>query len=49
MLVEGWGSSDNNNYQTWGVLATGTGITSLVFLNSGGNFTAGTVLLYGVK
>jgi hypothetical protein len=49
MLIEGWGSNDNGNYQTWGVLATGTGITSLVFLNSGGNFTAGTVLLYGVK
>jgi hypothetical protein len=49
ILVDGYGSCDNGTFQTWGVLATGSAITSLVFLNTGGNFSGGTVLLYGVK
>jgi hypothetical protein len=32
-----------------GGIQTNTAITSLVFLNSGGNLSTGTVLLYGVK
>jgi hypothetical protein len=32
-----------------GGLSTNSAITSLVFSNSGGNFSTGTVLLYGVK
>jgi len=49
ILVDGYGSCDNGTFQIWGVLATGSAVTSLVFLNTGGNFSGGTVLLYGVK
>jgi hypothetical protein len=49
ILVQGWGSNAANTFQTWGILATGSAVTSLVFLNGGGNFSTGTVLLYGVK
>jgi hypothetical protein len=33
----------------FGYINTNSAITSLVFSNSGGNFSAGTVLIYGVK
>jgi hypothetical protein len=33
----------------WGVIKTNSAISSLVFSNSGGNHSAGTVLIYGVK
>jgi hypothetical protein len=49
IVVQGGGSCSNGDFQTWGVLATGSAVTSLVFLNGGGNFSTGTVLLYGVK
>ena len=49
ILVQGWGSNGAGTFQTYGVLATGSAVTSLVFLNGGGNFSTGTVLLYGVK
>lgn len=49
ILVQGGGSCSNGDFQTWGVLSIGSAITSLVFLNGGGNFSTGTVLLYGVK
>ena len=49
ILVSGWGSNNSGDFQTWGVLSTGSAVTSLVFLNGGGNFSTGTVLLYGVK
>jgi hypothetical protein len=35
--------------QSSGALTLGTAVTSLVFDNSGGNFSTGTVLVYGVK
>lgn len=45
--------SDNSTYYTGftmgGFFLSTTAITSLEFSNSGGNFSAGTVLLYGVK
>ena len=41
------GAIQTNNFQ--GGFASNTAITSLVFSNSGGNHSAGTVLLYGVK
>ena len=48
-----YGSFVNVNNQqaffTWGRIATTSAITSLVFSNSGGNFSTGTILLYGVK
>ena len=48
-----YGSFNNNagqygNFQ-FGRIATTSAITSLVFSNSGGNLSTGTVLLYGVK
>ena len=49
IVVQAGGSCSNGDFQTWGVLATGSAVTSLVFLNGGGNFSTGTVLLYGVK
>jgi hypothetical protein len=36
-------------FNTWGSYNADTAITSLVFSNSGGNLSTGTVLLYGVK
>jgi len=46
----GYGTSTGEvPFQVNGVLATASGITSLVFSNTGGNFSTGTVLLYGVK
>jgi hypothetical protein len=33
----------------WGGFGTNSAISSLVFVQSGGNFSAGTVLVYGVK
>jgi hypothetical protein len=41
--------SQNVSYFATGAIKTSSAITSLVFSNSGGNFTAGTVLVYGVK
>lgn len=43
------GVSGRVNHQTQGGIRTNTEITSLVFTNAGGNFSAGTVELYGVK
>jgi hypothetical protein len=42
-------SSQNVSYFATGAIKTSSAITSLVFNNSGGNFTGGTVLVYGVK
>ena len=41
----------NNKYvpNSTGAITTSSAITSLEFLNTGGNFSTGTVLLYGVK
>ena len=54
-LFNGFSNDDTNPTTTWRV-GGGTGtstatsaITSLDFLTTGGNFTSGTVLLYGVK
>jgi len=45
------GIYSGSSYQAWaaGGYFSNTAITSLVFVNSGGNFSSGTVLLYGVK
>jgi hypothetical protein len=43
------GVSGRVNHQTQGGIRTNTEITSLVFENTGGNFSTGTVELYGVK
>ena len=46
------GAIDAGNGQAFfasGQIQTNSGITSLVFSNSGGNLSTGTVLLYGVK
>jgi hypothetical protein len=40
---------DATNEAQHGVFASTTAISSLVFTNTGGNFSAGTVLVYGVK
>ncbi len=49
-LVSGIGYTPaNTNFQTWGGVATASAITSLEFVNSGGNFTAGTVEIWGIK
>lgn len=42
-------SASNLGVANFGGLATNSAITSLVFQNSGGNLSTGTVLLYGVK
>lgn len=42
-------SSVNKATFSMGGIFTNTAITSLVFQNSGGNFSGGTVLIYGVK
>ena len=49
-----FGTYENNNNATTknnfaGGFESNTAITSLVFSNSGGNFSTGTVLIYGVK
>jgi hypothetical protein len=49
ILVAANGTCNNGDFQSWGVLAIGAAVTSLEFLNGGGNFSTGTVLLYGVK
>ena len=50
ILVNGSGlSTTTSAFQVFGGVATASAITSLVFLNGGGNFSTGTVLLYGVK
>ena len=52
-LAYGAFKSDNSTYRTAftmaGFFLSTTAITSLEFSNSGGNFSAGTVLLYGVS
>jgi hypothetical protein len=43
------GISGRVNHQTQGGIRTNTAISSLVFTNAAGNFSTGTVELYGVK
>jgi hypothetical protein len=42
-------SSGAGTFMSSGIYAGGSAVTSLVFSNSGGNLSAGTVYLYGVK
>ena len=50
-----WGNSDGStalfHYRQFGGIykSTGTAITSIQFKSSSGNFTSGTVFVYGVK
>ena len=49
-LVSGIGyTPSNTNFQTWGGLATASTVSSLYFYNSGGNFSGGTVEIWGIK
>jgi hypothetical protein len=49
-LVSGIGyTPSNTNFQTWGGLATASAVSSLYFYNSGGNFSGGTVEIWGIK
>jgi hypothetical protein len=50
-LQGGWTRSSGNKgaVHGGGVMQTNSAISSLVFLNDGGTFASGTVLLYGVK
>jgi hypothetical protein len=43
------GASNTSSFNLAGGYKSNTAITSLVFSNAGGNFSTGTVLLYGVK
>jgi hypothetical protein len=49
-LVSGIGyTPSNTNFQTWGGLATASAVSSLYFYNTGGNFSGGTVEIWGIK
>ena len=49
-LVSGIGyTPGNTNFQTWGGLATASAVSSLYFYNTGGNFSTGTVEVWGIK
>jgi len=49
--ITSYGLYTSGSYQAWsaGGYYANTAVTSLVFANSGGNLSTGTVLLYGVK
>jgi hypothetical protein len=49
--ITSYGLFTSGSYQAWsaGGYYANTAVTSLVFANSGGNLSTGTVLLYGVK
>jgi hypothetical protein len=49
-LVSGIGySTANTAFQTFGGIATASAISSLYFYNTGGNFSSGTVEIWGIK